>query len=702
MFWWPAFVVASLIGHCSVCVDGHAEVRTVTRKSRETGGPEMSHTQGIYPRENMIEDKEDHNHDHGGFHGHNDHHHHHENEENSENHHDLKYLKVCLSELQNDLINKSSSHHDHHDDVKELAGRAASRLLKQEELMPPVRLEEAICHDLLPRIRRECFYHDESVLRDSWHGDYAWRVWLYSSVSVLIISCGGILGVVVIPIMHKVFYDRLLRFLVALAVGTLTGDAFLHLLPHADDVRRSSDSHDESAHGHSHQHSYSGLSTLAGIFLFYFAEGIVSRILAWKIRRTKRRRIPPPSPQTKGNMATSLSVYKKTADGGGGAGGCTPCKQVKRKPRRQIQRNCEGIRMGTPNLGDEDPKRRSCGYLFADGQLDEIDDDCPSATEEETGKGDNNNAECCTSITDTVRAAIHSSPSPSAPHCAAVAQTQALDEELGLCCSGSPKLQRPSTVPALACCSTTDSPSQEKVCLTQADEDFLSPADVDAHSATQSAADGEISRRTSTPKLLDNTATGAASSPLLRPAHLTAGHSHHHHNHQHSHHHHGVLRDSSMSSIAWMVILGDGLHNLTDGMAIGAAFARSYEDGISTSVAVFCHELPHEIGDFAMLLKTGMRTQQALLYNVMSSFLCCVGMCIGVMLGNIDSFSSIVFSVTAGTFLYVALVTMLPEISSNEETTVATNFIHFLGIVCGIGIMVLISRYENQFHHLLT
>ena len=66
-----------------------------------------------------------------------------------------------------------------------------------------------------------------------------------------------------------------------------------------------------------------------------------------------------------------------------------------------------------------------------------------------------------------------------------------------------------------------------------------------------------------------------------------------------------------------MVIFGDGIHNLADGMAIGAAFAESYISGISTSIAVLCHELPHEIGDFAMLLKAGMTWKQAAFYNVL-------------------------------------------------------------------------------------
>lgn len=52
----------------------------------------------------------------------------------------------------------------------------------------------------------------------------------------------------------------------------------------------------------------------------------------------------------------------------------------------------------------------------------------------------------------------------------------------------------------------------------------------------------------------------------------------------------------SMSSVAWMVVMGDGLHNFTDGMAIGAAFSANIAGGFSTAIAVFCHELPHEIG----------------------------------------------------------------------------------------------------------
>ena len=74
---------------------------------------------------------------------------------------------------------------------------------------------------------------------------------------------------------------------------------------------------------------------------------------------------------------------------------------------------------------------------------------------------------------------------------------------------------------------------------------------------------------------------------------------HHGHSHAHSHIH---SAPENISNVAWMVIFGDGIHNLADGLAIGAAFADGYMSGFSTSVAVLCHELPHEIGNLLLFL----------------------------------------------------------------------------------------------------
>lgn len=174
---------------------------------------------------------------------------------------------------------------------------------------------------------------------------------------------------------------------------------------------------------------------------------------------------------------------------------------------------------------------------------------------------------------------------------------------------------------------------------------------------------------------------------------------HHGHSHTHGHVH---AAPKNLSSVAWMVIMGDGLHNFTDGMAIGAAFSASIAGGFSTAVAVFCHELPHELGDFAMLLKAGMTIKQALFYNILSSALCLLGNCFGVWLGNTEYASSWVFAGAAGTFIYIALVDMMPELSSGHEDdgTLQQCLLQLSGLLVGVGIMTFIALYEHDLKHM--
>ncbi|MBN3295704.1 S39AA protein, partial [Amia calva] len=183
------------------------------------------------------------------------------------------------------------------------------------------------------------------------------------------------------------------------------------------------------------------------------------------------------------------------------------------------------------------------------------------------------------------------------------------------------------------------------------------------------------------------------------------GHSHGH-GHGHSHHSHchsdQEMKDAGIASIAWMVIMGDGMHNFSDGLAIGAAFSATVTGGISTSIAVFCHELPHELGDFAVLLKAGMSVKQAIVYNLLSALMAYVGMLIGTAVGQYThNVTSWIFAVTAGMFLYVALVDMLPEmLHGDSEEHKRCRLGHFLlqnlGMLVGFGTMLLIAIFEDR------
>ena len=94
------------------------------------------------------------------------------------------------------------------------------------------------------------------------------------SGALVLISLCGVFGILVIPIMQRVLYQHLIQFLIALAVGTLTGDALLHLLPHAF-LAKMSEAGEQHGHGHNHhQHEqavwlgFTGLVAMIGFFLF--------------------------------------------------------------------------------------------------------------------------------------------------------------------------------------------------------------------------------------------------------------------------------------------------------------------------------------------------------------------------------------------------------------------------------------------------
>uniref|UniRef100_A0A8C1PA89 Zinc transporter ZIP6 n=1 Tax=Cyprinus carpio TaxID=7962 RepID=A0A8C1PA89_CYPCA len=134
----------------------------------------------------------------------------------------------------------------------------------------------------------------------------------------------------------------------------------------------------------------------------------------------------------------------------------------------------------------------------------------------------------------------------------------------------------------------------------------------------------------------------------------------------------------------------------------GAAFTESLSSGLSTSVAVFCHELPHELGDFAVLLKAGMSVRQAILYNLLSALMGYLGMITGILIGHYaENVATWIFALTAGLFLYVALVDMVPEMLHNDANEAGFSHYGFFllqnaGILLGFAIMLIIAVFEHR------
>lgn len=136
-------------------------------------------------------------------------------------------------------------------------------------------------------------------------------------------------------------------------------------------------------------------------------------------------------------------------------------------------------------------------------------------------------------------------------------------------------------------------------------------------------------------------------------------------------------------------LLGDALHNLVDGMAIAGSFLASPSLGISTTVAVALHEIPQEIGDFAILIHSGFRWKSALLFN----FLSACGAFLGAILGfafasSVPTFEGILLPFTAGNFLYIALADLIPEL--HKEVRPGKTLGQLLWMLLGIGLMALL------------
>lgn len=133
-------------------------------------------------------------------------------------------------------------------------------------------------------------------------------------------------------------------------------------------------------------------------------------------------------------------------------------------------------------------------------------------------------------------------------------------------------------------------------------------------------------------------------------------------------------------AFTYLNLIGDGIHNFTDGLLIGASFVVSIRFGILTTLVIIFHEIPQEIGDFGVLVYGGFKKTRALLYNFISALACVLGTAIGYPLSeNIRHFSFYLLPITAGGFIYIAACDLIPEIHKQTSTKrVALSIIAFL------------------------
>lgn len=140
-----------------------------------------------------------------------------------------------------------------------------------------------------------------------------------------------------------------------------------------------------------------------------------------------------------------------------------------------------------------------------------------------------------------------------------------------------------------------------------------------------------------------------------------------------------------------LLLIGDALHNFIDGIAIAAAFVASIPVGITTTLAVFAHELPQEVGDFAILLESGYSHQRALTYNILSSLSTLPGAILAYhFLMEVQGFIASIMAFSAASFIYIAIADLIPSL--HKHTTLKHAISQFVLILAGVGTIRLFQR----------
>jgi zinc and cadmium transporter len=145
-------------------------------------------------------------------------------------------------------------------------------------------------------------------------------------------------------------------------------------------------------------------------------------------------------------------------------------------------------------------------------------------------------------------------------------------------------------------------------------------------------------------------------------------------------------------AFAYLNLIGDALHNFMDGLLIAASFVASPALGWSTAVAIATHELPQEIGDFAVLLHSGMSRGRALFLNFVTALTAVLGAVLGYFLISSYSLLSIILPITAGGFIYIATVDLVPELHKASGASAKKAFGHFGLFLLGIVLMFLFKK----------
>jgi zinc and cadmium transporter len=161
----------------------------------------------------------------------------------------------------------------------------------------------------------------------------------------------------------------------------------------------------------------------------------------------------------------------------------------------------------------------------------------------------------------------------------------------------------------------------------------------------------------------------------------------------HWHYHGDDAIDGHVHSVGTLVLFSDGIHNFIDGIVIGVSFLISVPVGIATTIAVILHEIPQEIGDFAVLLHAGYTKKRALWLNFLSALTAIAGTLFAFLLGEWgETFTVWVLPIAAGGFIYIAAADLIPELHKTKD--MRYSLMQFVALMGGVLLMLALVFLE--------
>ena len=154
-----------------------------------------------------------------------------------------------------------------------------------------------------------------------------------------------------------------------------------------------------------------------------------------------------------------------------------------------------------------------------------------------------------------------------------------------------------------------------------------------------------------------------------------------------------LKNQNSLKTVGQMSLFADGICNFTDGFIIGAAYLVSIPLGVATTFAVCIHEIPQEIGEFGILIKSGFSRTQAIFFNIASASIAILGALAAIYIGiSFKNTSYLIIAFGAGAYIYIIGFGLIPILKKEFKSSRAVA--HFLAMGIGLGIMLLIACVE--------